>query len=225
MNAITPMSLADEPMGVAMPDGSLLVSAEQLSRFGSGDIRRGRRELRLILAAEKDHAVRSGPTEKPKSVRIPTQADEPVIFNLIIAHLKENAASIAPIDTDRVISHMLFATRQQGGIIGVIDGPAGVPVALIMIHPSRWWWSSAYYLQEMVTYVHPDHRRSNHIDDLLQFSKWATDRWTASFGYQLRLLCGVFGTKRIREKICLYRRKFRSAGMAFLYPAPHDTEG
>jgi hypothetical protein len=33
-------------------------------------------------------------------------------------------------------------------------------------------------------------------------------------------MCGVLGVSHVREKIMLYRRKFRQAGAVFVYPSP-----
>jgi GNAT superfamily N-acetyltransferase len=222
MSDLTP-AIKDEKLGTWMPDGSLRITAEQLAVLGNGDAKRGRRELRLLLASEQDRSVPSGPAVKPATVRIATIADEPAIFDLIMMDLDENATHIAPIDTDQVIRHIHVATRQQGGIMGVIDGPEGTPIGLVLLVPEQWWWSRAYYVQEKITYVHPDHRGAGHIHDLLQFARWTADIWTASFGYRIFMLCGVLGTKRIREKMILYRRKFRAVGMAFLYPPPPEV--
>lgn len=210
-------------------DGSLVVTEEQLARFGNGDPKVGRRELRLLLELDNDNTVWAGPTEYPRNVRIAGPADEQAIHDLLLLDLNENAAHIAPIDSgfdgpagfeSRVVETIRACTRKRGGMCGVIDGPEGGPVAVIILHPVMWWWSKGCYWFEIVNFVHPDHRRSRHVDDLLNFARWCSDATSKQMGTRFYLICGVLGAWRVRAKIALYRRKFRQAGAAFCYPAP-----
>lgn len=210
---------------MTLDDGSMVVSPAELARLGGGDVHKGRRTLRSLLAAEVDHRVDHGPTTKPVNVRIANEKDEEAIFALLMLDLKENAVAVAPIDEDRVREHIEIGTKRKGGIVGVIDGPDKKPVAVVLLVPLQWWWSRAWYIHDIVNYVHPDHRQSRHIHDLIQFERWASDEWSRNFGYRIFLLCGVLGYKRIREKIVMYKRKFLQAGAAFIYPAPRDGEG
>jgi hypothetical protein len=226
VNAITrpstngKLTQSPRPGSQTAEDGSLLITEEQLRRFGDGDAQRGRRELRLLLEIDRDGPVYSGPTEKPDTVRIAGPQDEEAILDLIIDDLKANAEHIAPIDDSKVMEHIRSGTRRRGGIVAVIDGPGKVPVAVTILVPCQWHWSQGWFYQELVNYVHPDHRKSRHIDDLLNFSRWAVDEQSRSFGARVYLLCGVLGAWRVRAKIALYRRRFQQIGAAFLYPAP-----
>ena len=220
MNAISKINHPEELIGRSMPDGSLMISPEQLARLGNGDPKRGKRELRLLLAAEKERALPQVPATKPKSVRIATAADAPAIFDMLIADLEENAAAIAPINPGKVAAHVHAGVHKRPNVIGVIDSPDDKPIALIMLIWNQWWWSEQGMYQDQVSYVHPDHRKSNHIDDLLQFARWWVDSMTAAFGYRMYMLTGVLGTKKVREKIILFRRKFATVGIACLYPSP-----
>jgi len=204
-----------------LPDGSMILSRSQVEAFGNGDAARGRKEVRRMANAYRDGPVHNGPTPQPRNVRAAGEKDEAAIMELLLGNLREYADQIAPIDPNRVALHVRIATRREGGLCGVIDGPDGKPVAVCLLVPVQWWWSQQWYLMEVVNYVHPDHRRSHHIDDLLSFQRWAVDAWTGSFGYRVYLLCGVLGAWRVFEKIALYRRRFRQVGAAFLYPAPN----
>jgi len=219
-----------DPIGQSQPDGALVIAPEELARFGDGDVAQGRRALRLILAAEKNHTLRVGPTAKPANVRIATIKDERAIFDLLMTDLRENAEQVAPINPDKVARHIFICTRggtvpefpKGNGVCGVIDGPDKTPVAVVILIRLDWWWSSASYWQEMPLFVHPDHRKSTYASDLTGFARWWTDNFTSHFGYKMRLLCGVLGTKQIREKMLFYRRRFAQVGAAFLYPAPGE---
>lgn len=215
---------------ITLADGSLLVPPEALARFGNGDAKAGRKELRLLIAAEEERKIADGPATKPENVRIAGQKDEAAILELLLLDLKENAEAVAPVDREMVVLQIRAATRRDPngapkGIVGVIDDKNGKPVAVVLLVPIRWWWSKAWYFQDIVNYVHPDHRATKYFQDLFQFEKWASDEMTRLFGWRVYLLTGVMGYKRIRTKIMLYKRKFMQCGAAFLYPAPRDGEG
>lgn len=225
MNAISKRKKGDmiqSPLGgISQNDGSLLITKEQLEAFGGGDAAYGRKELRTLLANCTNREVFSGPTrERPTTVRMATPDDEPAILDLLLLDLRENAEHIAPIDENKVLEHIRAGTRSRGGLTAVIDDDAGTPIAVVLMHPFSHWWSQAYYWFEIALYVHSDHRRSRHVDDLLQFERWASDSMTAATGSRWLLICGVLGAWRIQAKIALYRRKFWQAGACFVYPAP-----
>lgn len=218
MNAIRKIQ-SPRPGTSLQDDGSMLVSVEALARFGGGDAKRGRADLRFMLAAERESPVYAGPTARPQSVRMAVPEDEDALLALMMDDLHANAEHMAVIDEERVMLHIQAGTRKRGGIVGVI-GPIGSPVACVILAPFQPWWSNAWWLQEVANYVHPDHRRSGHVDDLLDFIKWVSDAQTKGFGYQVPVLCGVLGAWRVRTKMALYARKFWTAGIACIYPAP-----
>lgn len=211
---------APPSIGTPLPDGSLVITAEQLAWIGNGDAKRGRRELRLLLECERDTPVYNGPTDKPASVRIAAPKDEPALLALILMDVEENAKHIAPINEARILAHIQSATQGKGAIIGVIDGPDKTPVAVTMLLPCQWWFSKAYFFNEALNFVHPDHRKTRHIHDLMQFGRWAGDHMTKESGFRVWVLFSVLGTKRVREKVLLYKRKLAEAGRLFMYPNP-----
>jgi hypothetical protein len=198
-------------------DGGLYVTHEALTRFGGGDARIGRKELRAMLAAEREGVLYSGPTENPKTVRVAGPSDEADILELLKLDLADNAAHICPIDEEKVLSHIQVGTRRRGGFVGVIGKPA---VAVVILIPRQWWWGNGWFFEELVNFVHPDHRKSNHASDLIDFAKWASDFQTRGYGYRVWLLCGVLGGWRVHSKIKLFRRKACQVGAFFLYPSP-----
>lgn len=209
---------------VTLTDGSMLLSVDDLKLLGRGDAEAGRKHVRQLIALERDTTVFTGPTEKPASVRAAGPADEDAILELLLLDVAENATQVAPPSEARIRGHIEVCTRRQGGIAGVIDGPDDKPVAVVLMVPFQWWWSAQYAVQELVLYVHQDHRKSRHVQDLLQFQRWVVDTWTNSFGYRVYLMCGVLGVNRVLSKIALYRRRFRQAGAVFVYPSPFPDE-
>lgn len=223
MNAITKLKLSTaqspKPGTQVLDDGSLVISPEMLARFGGGKVDEGRKELRMMLANERDGKVYSGPTVRPPNVRMAGPDDENAVLELLLVDLNENAAHIAPVDSDKVLAHIQTGTRKRGGLVGIIDHD-GEPVAVVILIPGQWWWSNGRYWQELVNFVSPLHRNHGYANDLLDFCKWATDEMSKTMGYNWWLLCGVLGAWRVQSKIALYRRKFVQSGSAFVYPAP-----
>lgn len=229
---------ASAPTLDVLPDGSLVVIPSDLALFSETrtDVARGRMRLRELIVAERDRNLPVMPIRRPPSVRIATEADEQAVLELLLLDVAENATHIAPPNEERIMQHIQAGTRgmqrirekaERGegmdepfGIVGVVDGPDKKPVAVCILIPSQWWWSRQFFLQEVVNFVHPEHRRSRHINDLLDFERWVVDRWTKDYGFQVYMLCGVLGTRRLRSKILLYWRQFTEVGRAFLWPPP-----
>jgi len=220
MNIATPPSRIQPDTRQQDTDGGVYVTREQLEKLGGGDARLGRRELRLMLTIDRDGPEYNGPTERPLSVRIGTPADEPALLKLWLMDLQANAAHVAMIDEGKVLANIQVGTRNRGGTVGVIDAPDGSIAGMVVLHPLEWHWSNGCFMQEMVNFVHPDHRVSRHADDLMDFMRWWTDAGSKRLGYRVYLLCGVLGTWKLRLKLAKYRRRFASAGGVFIYPAP-----
>jgi hypothetical protein len=213
---------AGEPY--TLVDGSLVVPPEKLKRFGSGSVEDGRRELRMLIEAEHDREVRFGPSAMPKNVRMASPADEQAIYELLMLDIAENATRIAQPNPDRIFFHIRLATRLQGGVCGVIDGPDKKPVALTLMVPMQWWWASEWFFHEVVSFVHPEHRKSRFAHDLIAFQRYIGDMQSERYGHRVYVMMGILGLKRVREKAIMIRRKMRQVGWAFLYPCPYGDD-
>lgn len=207
------------PSSATLPDGAMVVTPEQLARFGGGDAKRGRRELRLMLAQEREREIATGPTDRPPTVALATPADEAAILALLRIDVAENAAHIAAPDDERMLALIRTATQRKGGFAGVIR-EGGAIVAVTILVPAQWWWSRQWMYEDVVTFVHPRHRASRHVDDLIDFQKWVSDRMSAEFGYRTFVVSAVVATRRAWAKIALWRRKFQQSGIFCVYPAP-----
>lgn len=192
-----------------------------LAELGAGDGARGAARVRLAVADMRSRAPVNGPTERPLNVRMATQADEPAVERLLELDAAENATAVAPFSLPDVQDMVRLATRNDGlGAIAVIDGADGEPVAAVGLFPQRWWWSSAWYLMEQFTFVHPEHRRSHHARDLVLFARWAADKLTADFGYRVYLLHGITATSDADRKVRLLHKMSNWCGSFFCYPDP-----
>jgi GNAT superfamily N-acetyltransferase len=98
-----------------------------------------------------------------------------------------------------------------GGIVGVIGG-SGKIEAIISIIISQMWYSSAWVLEELFSYVHPDYRKTSNAKHLISFAKKCSDE------IGIPLLIGVISNDRTEAKVRLYRRQLAEpAGAFFLY--------
>jgi hypothetical protein len=195
-----------------------VITADQLMRLGEGDRNAGLRQLRLIIACESERKVSKGPIVKPGNVRLAGPDDEAAILSRLLEDVSENAAHIAPPSEAHIRAYI--DTQSRRSVVGVIDGDDGRPAAICVLVGAQWWWSDHWYLMEVCNYVHPDHRRSSYIDDMIDFERWLSDQWSEQYGYRVYLVAGVMGTRRLRAKIALYWRRMTEVGRAYLYPPP-----
>lgn len=98
------------------------------------------------------------------------------------------------------------------GYMGVIGEPGALEAFILMIIGS-YWYSDALHLEELATFVHPNHRRSRHAHALLNYSKRMSD------AINIPLLIGIVSNQRTEAKVRLYRKHFTETGSFFLYNA------
>lgn len=156
----------------------------------------------------------------PSVVRPATPEDYQEIWKLFRLLHKENGAfsmSDAKVDwvLRRVLLPELISKEDTGlrGYMGVI-GPVGGPLeGLILLIVGSYWYTDELHLEELTTFVHPNHRRSKHAQALLNYSKHMSD------AIGIPLLIGIVSNKRTEAKVRLYRKYLPEAGSFFLYNA------
>ena len=142
-------------------------------------------------------------------VRIVGAADEEEIMALLRGLHAENG--IFHLDEDKVRTMLQRAFNREGGILGAI-GPSGAIEGLIYMLVSTFWYSEQPHLEELFTYVSPEHRKSRNAVELMHFAKWCSDQ----SGFPL--LIGIISNERTAGKVRLYQRQFSNpAGNFFLY--------
>lgn len=104
------------------------------------------------------------------------------------------------------------------GYIGVIGEPDGVLEGMIIMVIGSYWYSDSLHLEELCTFVHPNHRRSRHAHALLNYSKHMSD------AIGIPLVIGIVSNKRTEAKIRLYRKYLPETGSFFLYNAGFGME-
>jgi hypothetical protein len=97
------------------------------------------------------------------------------------------------------------------GIMGVI-GPVGALEAVVAVVISAPWYSSERCLNDLVMFVDPEFRHSEHSKALLEWMKYQ------STIAGIKIVSGVVTTHRTEAKIRLYQRQMPTKlGAYFLY--------
>jgi GNAT superfamily N-acetyltransferase len=206
----------------APADDAYIIPHETLVRLGRGDPARGRKRLRALIDLECVREPINGPTERPARVRMAVPADEDAIMALVRRDLDENARMIAPLDEGEVLTMVRAAwdpNNPTRPTIGVAEADSAL-VAMTVLVPYRWWWSKEWFIQEMMTYVDPEHRGRRYDTDLLRFGRWLSDAMTSAIGTRVYLLSGVTATHDELVKASLYRRQSNMVGIFCCYPDP-----
>lgn len=141
-------------------------------------------------------------------VRLADPRDEDGIMEL--CHLLHQENGMFQMDDDLVREMLGRAFRKEDGIIGVI-GEAGKLEGSIFMLISRFWYSHQKHLEELWTFVHPEHRRSAHAKTLIGFAKRCSDELA------IPLNIGVLSTERTQAKLRLYERQLGAPAGAFFF--------
>lgn len=148
-------------------------------------------------------------------VRMARPEDEESVYALLMQLHAENGLS--PVSEQKTRAMIRRATQKDGGIIGLIEGKDGIEASVGLLL-TQWWYSEAWHLEEMWTFVHPDHRRTTHAKRLIEFAKWASDRMGVP------LLMGILTRDRLAPKLRLYQRQIPQVGALFVHGAlPADA--
>lgn len=158
------------------------------------------------------------PALKPlPPVRIAVEADAPQLLELGRMLHEENGLSGWA--EDAVQNTMWRGIRGDRSVFGVI-GPVGHVEAMILLFVGRMWYSNDPHIEELLSYVHPDHRKSENAKALVEFAKAMSDR------VGVPLLIGIVSNDRTEQKIRLYQRRLgKPSGAYFIYGAKTGRNG
>lgn len=109
------------------------------------------------------------------------------------------------------------AFNQQGAIIGAL-GPTGAIEGAIFMLISNFWYSNDWHLEELFSYVRPEHRRSTNAKELINFGKRCSDE------LGIPLVIGVISNDRTRAKVGLYQRQLADPVGAFFVHRPQALQ-
>lgn len=149
-------------------------------------------------------------TERPKNIRPATVGDEDKLYDLLCMAWRENAPY--QISQKKVCMMIDAATHDKEVIVGVIDTPDGTGLSgSIGGFFSQWWYTEDFHIEECWNFVHPEHRKSTHARDLINYMKWVSENM------DMPLHMGILTATKLEEKVRLYRRQMPQVGAAFAY--------
>lgn len=156
-------------------------------------------------------------TPSPSVVRLATPADHQEIWRLFLQGHNENGIfQLAPDKVEYFIQRALFPKMippwDQGprGEIRVI-GPVGKLEAICFVIIGQFWYSHDYHIEELLVYVDPEFRHSDHSKILIDWMKKAAEK------SGLPLLTGIMSNYRTEAKVRLYQRQLPKIGAFFLW--------
>lgn len=145
-------------------------------------------------------------------VRKAVPADEPELFDMCCELHKENAMFSMNEAKVRAMLHRAF--DGSGAIIGAIGPTGGIQGCIFLVIDSM-WYSDEWVLEELWSFVLPQHRKSNNAKDLVGFAK------RCSTELNIPLVIGVVSNIRTQAKIGLYKRQLADpVGAYFAYNMP-----
>ena len=142
-------------------------------------------------------------------VRKATPADGPELMEMCRELHAENG--MFQMNEDKVAAMLQKAFQQQGAIIGAL-GPTGSIEGAIFMLISSFWYSNDWCLEELFSFVRPEHRRSTNAKELINFGKRCSDE------LGIPLVIGVVSNERTKAKVGLYQRQLADpVGAYFLH--------
>jgi GNAT superfamily N-acetyltransferase len=151
-------------------------------------------------------------------VRKAIAADIPEIWRLFLMGHRENGMFIlAPSKVDMFLNRAIYPDQVMSndtgprGQIAVIGSPGRLE-ALVFVILGSYWYSEEIHLEELIVYVDPEYRASNHAKACIQWMKNTAD------DLGIKLVTGIMSTDRTQAKIRLYDRYLPRVGAFFLYP-------
>jgi len=115
------------------------------------------------------------------------------------------------LDEAKVVPEMIRALQGDAAFLGVV-GPVGAIEGMIYLGIRTFWYTSKPHLEEQVSYVRPQFRKSKNAVALIEYAK------SCARELDLPLLIGVLSSIRTQGKMRLYSRKLgEQRGAYFLY--------
>lgn len=158
----------------------------------------------------------------PSTVRIALPEDAQEIWRLFLQGHKENGIfTLAPEKVQwflhRVLHPEFIPVGDTGprGVIGVI-GPVGSLEGLVFLTIGSYWYSNDLHLEEYIIYTDPEHRKSHHVQALIEWMKNQVEITN------LPLVTGIISNIRTEAKCRLYRRMLPKIG-EFFYVGPKGS--
>lgn len=118
-----------------------------------------------------------------------------------------------------VRERMMEALNRTNGIVGVMGAHHKLE-AIMYLTLCSCWYTREVHLEEMFSYVAPNHRKSTHAKLMVEWAKEMAD------GLGVRLFIGIVSTVRTEAKVRLYRRQLGvPVGAYFIYGTNKQVAG
>lgn len=155
----------------------------------------------------------------PSIVRVARPEDYIEVWRLLLTSHRENGQfPLAPDKVDYYVQRALVPDAippddpGPRGVFGVIGAPGATLEGLAFVTIACNWYTHVRHLEEMMVFVDPEHRQSNHARALIEWMKQQSDET------KLKLLTGVISNERTEAKVRLYERmRLPKIGAFFLY--------
>ena len=147
-------------------------------------------------------------------VRLGTPEDVHPMMELALKACEENGF-VNP-NPMKLLAEIWPALKQDGGLIGLIEGENGILEGAVLLRVGSMWYSDDPVLEERAIFIHPDYRsaKGGRARRLCEFTKQVADE------LGIPLIIGVLSNHRTKGKIKLYERQFgEPSGAFFLYNA------
>lgn len=135
----------------------------------------------------------------------------------LAAHTENGMFTLAPDKVEFLLQRVLLPERihpaDQGprGTIACI-GTSRQLEAFCWILIGQFWYSNDYHLEELIMYVDPEFRHSDHSKAMIDWMKKMAD------DMEIPVLTGIMSNYRTDAKVRLYKRYLPPIGAFFLYP-------
>lgn len=144
------------------------------------------------------------------------EGDEDALFHTLQLAEQENA--FFPMAPAKVRDAIRQGTAKYRAGIGVVHGPEGEIIASVGLFWEQFWYSEQWWMVDRWNFVHPEHRRSAHAKNLIEWSKWFSDQ------LGLDLLMAVLSNERTEAKVRLYRRQMPYVGGFFYHQSAKNAD-
>ena len=150
----------------------------------------------------------------PYGVRRATTADVDPLLDFVLHLLPEER--LQPVSPSRVLEMIHRCADQRGAIAGVVDGADGIE-ATIALFVERMDDTDQEHIRIKWSIVHPEHRQTDHAQNLMKFAKWCCEQLGGRKGYQVPLLYEVLTKGELLGKMKLAQRSLPQVGATFAW--------
>jgi len=154
----------------------------------------------------------------PSEVRTAKPEDHQELWRMMLAaHTENGLFTLQPEKVEFLLRRALLPEQipayDQGprGTIGCI-GTSRQLEAFCWVLIGQFWYSNDYHLEELIAYVDPEFRHSDHSKALIDWMKSMSD------DMGIPVLTGIMSNFRTEAKVRLYKRHLPPIGAFFLYP-------